>query len=42
LRNGTRTKLYEEEKSKARNFIETNGSGAGKINIINNTMRLHN
>ena len=34
-------KLYEEEKSKARNsLLKTNGSGAGKINIINTLMRL--
>jgi SNF2 family DNA or RNA helicase len=34
-------KLYEEEKSKARNsLLKTDGSGAGKINIINTLMRL--
>jgi non-specific serine/threonine protein kinase len=34
-------KLYEEEKSKARNFLlKTEGSGRDKINIINTLMRL--
>lgn len=34
-------KLYEEEKSKARNFLlKTDGSGADKISIINTLMKL--
>jgi SNF2 family DNA or RNA helicase len=34
-------KLYEEEKSKARNsLLKTDGSGVDKINIINSLMRL--
>jgi SNF2 family DNA or RNA helicase len=34
-------KLYEEEKSKARNFLlKTTGTGIDKINIINTLMRL--